>query len=410
MLGSNPADLDDAEEDMMFANLLQTHLVSREANQSARSRSSSPQQRLSRREREQERARLDRVARGLADFAPPNPQAPWRSVPRPPAASDRPRNAAQLKASQTPAATVDPPLANDAAASSRSHLGAQLQPWLDLSALAAAGKNVPGSKSHESELRSLAASVAAAAANLRAEDLVARGLMATRPTPVARPTAAGDEGGRQLVGFKVKAASRTLKARPGASIAEDDGGAGGSSAPELVAAPAPADAAPAAAAATTDADAARAARAAAAVSVADAKLPLTRSRHSRFGPKVVDEDDHAVGDLARRTVPACSAVPPSDPSAVAELQQTAPSAAAGAAPGAAAGSVDAPRSDPSVVAEPQQTAPSSSVAVAAPGAAASEGADASPSEPSVDESRRRWEQELRERALAKLLQKKWQSS
>ena len=67
--------------------MLTTHLITRKYND--HSRSPTPPRQLSRREQAEARLVSEREARGLADDAPANPQAPWRiaaSIPQPRAA------------------------------------------------------------------------------------------------------------------------------------------------------------------------------------------------------------------------------------------------------------------------------------------------------------------------------------
>ena len=206
-------------EDEDFEALLDSHLTTRRCN----SRSPSPQ--LSRREQEQLRAQQERVARGLADDAPPNPQPAFcpdpafrrsevrrnslkrkRSDSCQRAAGDEPGNAASDSDGapvRHPVADLDPAPAPASAHGSGPSIPPSSATCVSLADLASAGKAVPGSKV---ELQYIAASVATAAAELR-------GALG-RPTPIAQPaTRSGDGGGdgRGLVAFKVRP---TTKLKP----------------------------------------------------------------------------------------------------------------------------------------------------------------------------------------------------
>merc|ERR1711965_1256841 len=92
--------------------MLDTHRLTRRYND--RSRSPSPERKLSRRELAEARTMTQREAHGLADDAPANPQAPWvlaversqRPAPAPPRKPTSPRPTSPLPArEQQPSAS-----------------------------------------------------------------------------------------------------------------------------------------------------------------------------------------------------------------------------------------------------------------------------------------------------------------
>ena len=153
----------------------------------------------------------EREARGLADDAPANPQAPW--IRPPDSHKSSPSGRRKRKFSSTPA--------EDAAAATSSKIedgdgssnngngngdsvdngggGTSDQNFASLADLASAGKAVPGSKQ---ELVLLAASVSAAAAELRTQ-CAASGMVYSQPTPLDDAAKA-----KQPVGFKLNKATK----------------------------------------------------------------------------------------------------------------------------------------------------------------------------------------------------------
>ena len=198
------ADVDD------YGALLTTHLTTRRCNNA--SRSPTPERKISRREQAARVFVSEREARGLADDAPANPQAPWIRPPEPHKSS--PSGRRKRKFSSTPAedaaAATSSKIVEDGDGSSNNGNGngndgdnggggTSDQNFASLADLASAGKAVPGSKQ---ELVLLAASVSAAAAELRTQ-CAASGMVYSQPTPLDDAAKA-----KQPVGFKLNKATK----------------------------------------------------------------------------------------------------------------------------------------------------------------------------------------------------------